>query len=146
MTALTLFKTTPPYSPFKQVNWYRCYHKDYLCPSSGVSERPDRKCAKQNRTPLFVKEGALIPMLMKNILNTEQAYGISLEIRNFCQADGSCDVCADDEKTFDYETAGTYRIRSFSMKKGEQRGQETISGKVGISLFGPVAKWTSMTP
>ena len=95
-----------------------------------------------NRMPLFVKEGAVIPMLTQAVSNTEQAYGHDLELRLYGQTDGSCTVYEDDGKTFNYMT-GQYALRKIQVQKtasGKYAFTESRSGSKGSGLYGKIAE------
>ena len=89
-----------------------------------------------DQIPLFVKDGALIPMLSKNLLNTQGIQGCDLELRHYGTADGTFELYEDDGKSFDYEQ-GAYRIRTLSVT--EQGLTETLSKDDAAALFGSVS-------
>ncbi|MBT3380791.1 MAG: DUF5110 domain-containing protein [Lentisphaerae bacterium] len=70
--------------------------------------------ALDDRIPLFVKDGAVIPMLSRDVLNAKEASGCDLEIRHYGSADGTFELYEDDGNTFGYEQ-GNYRIRTLSV-------------------------------
>lgn len=74
--------------------------------------------------PLFVKEGALIPMLRDSVNRTRDTKGAPLEIRHYGQGDGSCLLYEDDGQSYEFEK-GAYRLRRFSIDEGEW-GQQTL--------------------
>lgn len=92
------------------------------------------------RMPLFVKGGAVIPMLLGPVANTSLAHGHPLEVRHYGRADGYCELYEDDGTTFAFET-GAYRIRNLRFQGG--KGSESI-GKEGPALFGSVERWVQM--
>lgn len=116
-------------------NWYD-FHTGQFVGNGTVIEvnTPDR-------IPLFVKEGAVIPMLSGDIDNTEQAYGHSLEVRHYGNLPGTFELYEDDGISFNYES-GQYSLRRLSMKKGEVK-EETI--RPGPGMFGSVIQWVEMT-
>ena len=122
-------------------NWYDFYTGELAGNGKTITVEAD------GRIPLFVKEGALIPMLAENIVNTREAYGMPLEVRHYGTTGGTFNLYEDDGKTFDYEK-GAFRIRSLSISKKANgfQGLETVSRDKAPALFGPVAKWTYMTP
>ena len=123
-----------------QGNWYDFYTGELAGNNQTITVTAD-----ENRTPLYVKEGAVIPMLAENILNTRDAYGMPLEVRHYGKQGGAFELYEDDGKTFDYEQ-GAYGLRTLSVtKKGDElKGLEAVT-KEGTPMFGPVEKWTFMT-
>jgi alpha-D-xyloside xylohydrolase len=100
-----------------------------------------------DRMPLFVKAGAVIPMLSKAVSNTEQVYGHDLEIRVYGGHSGTCVVYEDDGKTFDY-MKGRYSLREIEVVTLESGGVITTDKRSvsnGPRLFGQVASVTVMT-
>ncbi|MGB0372183.1 MAG: TIM-barrel domain-containing protein [Opitutales bacterium] len=96
----------------------------------------------ENRLPLFVKDGALIPMLAESVLNTQDAYGKPLEVRHYGKKNGAFILYEDDGKTFDYEK-GRFRLRELTMACGT--GSEQVISEKGPAMFGSVVKWTAMS-
>ena len=93
-----------------------------------------------NRIPLFVKEGAIIPMLTKAVSSTEDAYGHPLTVQVYGNCDGRFDLYEDDGKSFDYEK-GEYRIRRITLvqdQSGAPKVRETLVRNNGPAMFGPV--------
>jgi|ETNmetMinimDraft_30_1059905.scaffolds.fasta_scaffold03837_1 alpha-D-xyloside xylohydrolase len=89
-----------------------------------------------DQIPLFVKDGALIPMLSKDVLNTEEILGCDLEVRHYGTADGTFELYEDDGKSFDYEQ-GSYRIRTLSVTA--QGLTETLRKNDAAAMFGSVS-------
>ena len=73
-----------------------------------------------DQIPLFVKDRALIPMLSRDVLNTEEILGCDLEVRHYDTADGTFELYEDDGKSFGHEQ-GSYRIRTLSVRAGFDR-------------------------
>jgi alpha-glucosidase (family GH31 glycosyl hydrolase) len=90
----------------------------------------------KDRIPLFVKEGAVIPMLTKAVNTTKEAYGHSLEVRTYGKNGGSFDLYEDDGKTFDYQK-GKFRIRRISVS-ADGKISEKITKDGAASMFGAV--------
>ena len=93
------------------------------------------------RMPLFVKEGAVIPMLSKAVNNTRDAHGHSLEVRHYGKEPGSFELYEDDGKTFDHEK-GEFGLRLLRFENGNGSEAEV---KKGPRLFGAVESWVQMT-
>ena len=114
-------------------NWYDFYSGET------VKGGPKIKAADgDGRIPLYVKEGAVIPMLKDSVANTDQARGRDLEVRFYGKAGGSFDLYEDDGRTFDYEK-GQYRIRRLTVRKGAGGAFELVESVVkdgGPALFG----------
>ncbi len=94
-------------------NWYDFYTGEFVGGGGPVTRR-----SESGRMPLFVREGAVIPMLKTAVTNTARAYGQALEVRHYGLSPGAFDLFEDDGKTFDYER-GRYRIRRLSVEAGE---------------------------
>ncbi len=90
----------------------------------------------QDRMPLFVKEGALIPMLSEAVNTTEMARGHPLEVRVYGKSGGTFDLYEDDGVSFDYRQ-GKYRIRRLEVSR-EGKLTETIVKDSAPALFGAV--------
>jgi alpha-D-xyloside xylohydrolase len=116
-------------------NWYDFYTGELVGNGTVI------EVSTPERTPLFVKEGAVIPMLTKAVANSRDACGHPLEVRHYGKTDGSFELYEDDGTSFDYET-GEYSLRTFRFAEG--KGGE-IETKPGEHLFGPVERWVEMT-
>jgi len=125
-------------------DWYDFYTGQWIGNNSTISVT-----AKElgNRIPLFVKEGAVIPMLTKAINQTEKAYGHPLEVRVYGKTGGQCTLYEDDGKSFNYEK-GQYRTRRLLVKKdpsGSFKLTEEILKEDGPVMFGPIERLEVMT-
>jgi alpha-D-xyloside xylohydrolase len=115
-------------------NWYDFYSGSPVGGGGSIKVQ-----SEDGRLPLFVKEGAVIPMLGEAVPNTEQAYGRPLEVRYYGKTGGSCDLYEDDGKTFDYEK-GKYRLRRLTVRRSEGGTfelVETIARDGAPPMFGP---------
>jgi alpha-glucosidase (family GH31 glycosyl hydrolase) len=124
-------------------NWYDFYSGEVVGGDQTISVTASDL---GNRIPLFVREGALIPMLTKAVNQTEKAFGHPLEVRFYGKTDGHFTLYEDDGRTFDYEK-GRYRVRHLAVRK-DQTGQfrlteDTTKGPV---MFGPIEDLKVMTP
>ena len=119
--------------------WYDFYSGGFV--GDGTEIR--RTAAEmQDRVPLFVKEGAVVPMLTTAVANTDEAYGHPLEVRHYGKTPGSFLLYEDDGKSFDFER-GKYRIRKLEVSlRGEIR--ESVIGD-GPAMFGPIQMLRRMT-
>jgi alpha-glucosidase (family GH31 glycosyl hydrolase) len=89
------------------------------------------------RMPLFVKGGAIIPMLTKAIANSRGAFGHPLEARLYGRGPGTFELYEDDGTSYDHER-GAFRERVLVFEGG--KGSESIRGN-GPAMFGPVERW-----
>ena len=90
------------------------------------------------RFPLFVREGAVVPMLKEPAANAVQAYGRDLEVRWYGRAAGAFELYEDDGKTFDYES-GKYRVRRLAVTmdgQGRPKLEEIILKDGAPPMFG----------
>jgi alpha-D-xyloside xylohydrolase len=78
--------------------------------------------------PLYVKEGALIPMLKKPVNQTKDMQGAALEIRHYGKKPGTCLLYEDDGKSYNFEK-GDYRLRKFSFQDGKLTSKMLKDGK-----------------
>ncbi len=116
-------------------DWYDFYTGEFVGNGTTI------KVNTPERTPLFVKDGSVIPMLTKHVDNTKDAFGHPLEVRHYGKKSGSFELYEDDGQTFDYEK-GVYGLRKISFANG--KGTEVVA-KDGPTMFGSVERWTQMT-
>lgn len=119
--------------------WYDFYSGEFAGDGANITRNAAQM---KDRLPLFVKDGAVIPMLASVITNTDQAYGRSLELRHYGTAAGRCQIYEDDGKSFAYER-GTFRIRQFQVDRAGVY-TETLRGE-GPAMFGPIKTLTRMS-
>ena len=94
----------------------------------------------EDKTPLFVREGAIIPMLSQAVNNTREAFGHPLEVRIYGNAEGTYDLYEDDGQSFDYRK-GSYRIRRITVSAnnhGELKLSEDVIRDESPAMFGPI--------
>ncbi|MCP5535182.1 MAG: DUF5110 domain-containing protein [Akkermansiaceae bacterium] len=96
-------------------NWYD-FHTGKLAGKGGKITVTSKQT--QDLPPLFVREGALIPMLTQAVNRTRDLVGSDIEIRHYGGQDGTCLLYEDDGTSFDYEK-GAYTLREFSVKAGK---------------------------
>ena len=113
--------------------WYDFYSGQYVGSNTTLLVKSE---LLNDKIPLFVKDGALIPMLKQDVMNTEEAIGRDLEVRHYGIAGGTFQLYEDDGKSFDYQK-GAYRVRILSVTN--QRFTETISKDDADSMFGSVS-------
>jgi alpha-glucosidase (family GH31 glycosyl hydrolase) len=120
-------------------NWYDFYTGKPVGSGQTITVTSDEL---GDRIPLFVKEGAVIPMLAEVINNTEDAYGKNLEVRIYGRTDSSYDLYEDDGKSFAY-SKGKFRIRRLVVKNGKLT--EIIVRNNAPAMFGK-AKLVTFLP
>ncbi len=121
-------------------NWYDFYTGEFV----GNGEQIERTSEQlDNRLPLFVKEGAVIPMLAEPVSNTDAAYGKPLVVRHYGKSPGSFDLYDDDGRTFSYER-GNFRVRRIKVNATGQ-GSEELVGEGVPAMFGEIQSYRSMT-
>lgn len=115
-------------------NWYDFYTGEFVGNNKSITVT-----AKQlkDRTPLFVKEGALIPILTKSVKNAKEAYGHDLELRHYGKTLGTFDLYEDDGKSFDYDQ-GKCRIRKLTVDKNGKL-TEIITTNNAPAMFGKIS-------
>lgn len=100
-----------------------------------------------DRIPLFVKDGAVIPMLSRSVNQADKAIGHPLEVRWYGKRAGFFDLYEDDGQSFDYERQ-VFRWRRLSVesvKAQAVRLEESIVSGTGQAMFGPVGRFSVMT-
>lgn len=116
-------------------NWYDFYTGELAGNGTTI------EVATPARIPLFVKEGAVIPLLSKHVDNSRQAYGHGLEVRHYGEKPGSFELYEDDGITLDYEKDG-FALRTLGFADG--KGSESTT-KPGQRMFGRIERWVQMT-
>ena len=119
-------------------NWYCFYTGKFMGNNKTI-----KVIAKelQDRIPLFVKEGSLIPMLTESVNNSRDAVGKDLELRLYGKKTATYALYEDDTKTFDY-LKGEYRHRTITCTPDGNISEQ--AGK-GPALFGKVTQVKIMT-
>lgn len=107
-------------------DWYDFYTGEFAGNDKTINLEND------GRMPLFVRDGALIPLLQNSVMTSDAAYGQPLEIRHYGKRPGTLELYEDDGKTYNYEK-GEYRLRTFSVDQGTMTEKET---KRGPAMFG----------
>lgn len=98
--------------------------------------------ALRDRIPLFVRDGAVIPMLAEPVRQTKEARGADLIVRHYGEKPGTFDLYEDDAATFDYQS-GEYRFRRIRVGPDGQ-SEVTVTGD-GPALFGPILETRPMS-
>jgi alpha-glucosidase (family GH31 glycosyl hydrolase) len=120
-------------------NWYDFYTGKLVGNNTTITvTAKDLK----DSTPLFVKEGSVIPMFAKAPVNSQAAQGQDIIVRHYGKKAGRCALYEDDAKTFDYQN-GSHRTRHISISTD---GKPTVHIKGdGPSLFGKIITIKQMT-
>ena len=122
-------------------NWYDFYTGKYVGNGETITVSPGL-----DRIPVFVKDGAIIP-LMEPLLHAPTAgQKMNLEIRHYGKADGFYRFYDDDGETYDYER-GEYTWRDIRVtrdRKGQLKGSISKAEKGKPDNIGTV-NWRFMT-
>lgn len=122
-------------------NWYDFYTGKYVGNGETITVSPGL-----DRIPVFVKDGAIIP-LMEPLLHAPTAgQKMNLEIRHYGKADGFYRFYDDDGETYDYERGEyTWRdIRVIRDRKGRLKGSISKAERGKPDNIGTV-NWRFMT-
>jgi alpha-glucosidase (family GH31 glycosyl hydrolase) len=120
-------------------NWYNFYTGELVGNNTSITVTATEL---KDRTPLFVKEGAVIPMFAKAPLNSTAAKGQDLIVRLYGKEAGQFELYEDDAKTFDYQN-GAYRIRTLLVDTDGRIDVQTVGN--GPALFGDITEVLQMT-
>lgn len=122
-------------------NWYDFYTGKYVGNGEAITVSPGL-----DRIPVFVKDGAIIP-LMEPLLHAPTAgQKMNLEIRHYGKADGFYRFYDDDGETYDYER-GEYTWRDIRVtrdRKGRLKGSISKAERGKPDNIGTV-NWRFMT-
>lgn len=121
-------------------NWYD-FHSGKLA-GNGTSITVTSAQTK-DLPPLFVRDGALIPMLRKSVNRTREIKGSDVVIRHYGDKNGRCLLYEDDGETYDFEK-GEYNMTRFFIGPDGGLGVEKLK-ESGESLYGKVTL-RRMTP
>ena len=122
-----------------QGNWYNFYTGEL----AGNNQTIRVTAAElKDRIPLFVRDGAVIPMLAEAVQQTEAARGADLVLRHYGKEAGTCRIYEDDANSFAYQD-GQYRVRNVQVDAAGTSKVE-VSGS-GPALYGNIVKTISMT-
>ncbi len=117
-------------------NWYDFYSGEFVGNGEVIEIEPGL-----DKIPLFVKDGAIIPMMESIRQTSEWKENMALEARVYGEIDGKFELYDDDGETFDYQT-GKYSIKELSAKEGKGR-VKNVKGN-GPWSYGEVS-WSFMT-
>lgn len=122
-------------------NWYDFYTGEY----AGNGETITVTLGLE-RIPIFVKDGAIIPLMQPRLHAPKRGEAVDIEIRHYGKADGHYRLYDDDGETFDYEK-GVYSWRDITVtrqKNGKLKGVFSKVEKGKPNSIGKVT-WTFMT-
>jgi len=125
---------------FPKGNWYDFYTGKFVGNGETITIQ-----TKLEQIPLFVKDGAIIPM-MPSVNNITNAKGIiDLEVRHFGQKENTYWLYDDDGQTFDYEK-GCFSITELRVrrKNGKLTGSSSTSESKWPSRYGQIS-WKFMS-
>ena len=94
-------------------DWYDFYTGAYAGNGETITVTPGL-----DRIPVYVKDGAIIPMMEPILHAPKPGVKVNLEIRHYGKANGSYRLYDDDGETFDYEK-GAYAWRDISVIRGK---------------------------
>lgn len=122
-------------------DWYDFYTGAYVGNGETITVTPGL-----DRIPVYVKDGAIIPMMEPMLHAPKPGVKVNLEIRHYGKANGSYRLYDDDGETFDYEK-GAYTWRDISVvrqKNGKLKGTISKAEKGKPDSVGKVT-WRFMT-
>ncbi len=121
--------------------WYDFYTGEYAGDGEVITVTPGL-----NKIPVYVKDGALIPMMPPLLHAPKPTEKIDLEIRHYGEKPGTYKLYDDDGETFNYEK-GEYSwrwLKTEKDKKGQWKGIIDAPAKGKPSTIGKVT-WKFMT-
>lgn len=124
-----------------QGDWYDFYTGAYVGNGETITATPGL-----DRIPVYVKDGAIIPMMEPMLHAPKPGVKVNLEIRHYGKANGSYRLYDDDGETFDYEK-GVYAWRDINVvreKNGKLKGTISKAEKGKPDSVGKVT-WRFMT-
>ncbi|MGD9558197.1 MAG: DUF5110 domain-containing protein, partial [Mangrovibacterium sp.] len=96
--------------------------------------------------PVFVKDGALVPLMKPRLRAPKAGEKVDLEIRHYGTKNGTYDLYDDDGETFDYEK-GTYSWRTLKVERlqnGKSKNSISPAEKGKPDAIGKLT-WIEMT-
>ncbi|WP_276504605.1 glycoside hydrolase family 31 protein [Terrimonas pollutisoli] len=122
--------------------WYDFYTGVYAGDGEVITVTPGL-----NKIPVYVKDGAIIPMMPPLLHAPKTGEKVDLEIRHYGEKPGTYLLYDDDGETFNYEK-GEYswrEIKTEKDKKGKWRGTISAAEKGKPNTIGKVS-WKFMNP
>lgn len=124
-----------------QGDWYDFYTGEFV----GNGEKIE-VTSGLDKIPVFVKDGAIIPMMEPRLHAPAAGEKVNLEIRHYGKADGNYRLYDDDGETFNYEN-GDYSWREIKVerqKNGKLKGTISKPEKGKPNSFNEIT-WKFMT-
>ena len=124
-----------------QGNWYDFYTGEYAGNGEVITVNPGL-----DKIPVFVRDGAIIPMMEARLHAPKAGEKVNLIIRHYGQKDGTFLLYDDDGETFNYEN-GAYSWREIKVtrqKNGKMKGSIAKPEKGKPDTVGNVT-WKFMT-
>ncbi|MDE6371759.1 MAG: DUF5110 domain-containing protein [Duncaniella sp.] len=122
-------------------DWYDFYTGEYVGNAQTIETTPGLE-----KIPVYVKDGAIIPMMEARLHAPAAGEKVDLEIRHYGKKDGHYRLYDDDGETFDYEK-GIYSWRDIKVerqKNGKLKGTLSAAPKNMPDNIGRVT-WKFMT-
>ncbi len=124
-----------------QGDWYDFYTGEFVGNGEKIEVTPGL-----DKIPVFVKDGAIIPMMEPRLHAPAAGEKVNLEIRHYGKADGIYRLYDDDGETFNYEN-GDYSWREIKVerqKNGKLKGTISKPEKGKPNSFNEIT-WKFMT-
>jgi len=122
--------------------WYDFYTGEYAGDGEVITVTPGL-----NKIPVYVKDGAIIPMMPPLLHAPKAGEKVDIEIRHYGEKPGRYLLYDDDGETFNYEK-GDYswrEIKTEKDKKGKWKGTISTAEKGKPNTIGKVS-WKFMSP
>ena len=117
-------------------DWYDFYTGTYVGNGETITITPGL-----DKIPVFVKDGAIIPMQPPLLHAAKKGEKVAIEFRHYGEKDGFYKLYDDDGETFNYEK-GDYSWRTITMKKnskGEWVGSISVPEKNKPNTIGEIS-------
>lgn len=124
-----------------QGDWYDFYTGEFVGNGEKIEVTPGL-----DKIPVFVKDGAIIPMMEPRLHAPAAGEKVNLEIRHYGKSDGNYRLYDDDGETFNYEN-GDYSWREIKVerqKNGKLKGTISKPEKGKPNSFNEIT-WKFMT-
>ncbi len=121
--------------------WFDFYTGAYAGDGEVISVEPGL-----DHIPVFVKDGALVPLMKPRLRAPKAGEKVNLEIRHYGTKNGTYDLYDDDGETFDYEK-GTYSWRTLKVERlqnGKSKNSISPAEKGKPDAIGKLT-WIEMT-
>jgi alpha-glucosidase (family GH31 glycosyl hydrolase) len=121
--------------------WYDFYTGRYAGEAESITVTPGPE-----KTPLYVKDGGMIPLIPSQRQLSKLRDGIPLEIRQYGAAEGTTHIYDDDGSSFAYETGQStwLEVRALRQADGTLKGTTSEPPKNTPWSYGTIS-WKWMT-